>query len=222
MRFFKNPWFKPVSVLLFFGLICLLLRSFNIDYTKITPEALRNKILSFGIWAPIIYIIFYTLRPLVLFPAGVFSMVGGLAFGPLFGTIYIVIGATICAVVEFFIARISGRSAVAKFMKGKVASIDEAIEKHGFKTVLLVRLIPNVAYDIQNYSLGLTKVRFCDYLIATFLAIIPGSFAFAYLGHSLTDFKHMWKIMLAISLIVIIYLTQNYFRKKRTSFTKDI
>ena len=214
MKFFKNPWFKPVFVLLFFGLICLLLRSFNIDYIKVTPGALRNKILSFGIWAPIIYIVFYTLRPLVLFPAGVFSMVGGLAFGPLFGTIYVVIGATISAVVEFFIARVSGRGAVAKFMKGKVASIDEAIKKHGFKTVLLVRLIPNVAYDIQNYSLGLTKVRFRDYFIATFLGIIPGSFAFVYLGHSLTDFKHMWKIILAISLIVVIYLTQNYFRKR--------
>jgi uncharacterized membrane protein YdjX (TVP38/TMEM64 family) len=215
VRFFKNPWFKLVATLLFFVLVYLVLRISNIDYTKMTPEALRNKILSFGIWAPIIYITFYTLRPLVLFPAGVFSMVGGLAFGPFFGTIYVIIGATISAVVEFLIARISGRGAVAKFMKGKIVSVDEAIEKHGFKTVLLVRLIPNVSYDIQNYSLGLTKVRFRDYFIATFLGIIPGSFAFVYLGHSLTDFRHAWKIMLAVSLIVAICFTQNYFKKRR-------
>ena len=154
MKILKNTWVRLAIIVLFFVLVYVLLRVFNVDYSKISPEIVREKILSFGIWAPIVYIVFYSLRPLILFPAAITSMVGGLAFGPLFGTIYTVIGGTICAVVEFFIARFFGRGAVARFLKGKLVSVDEAIEKHGFSTVLLIRLIPNAPYDVQNDSLG--------------------------------------------------------------------
>lgn len=183
--------------------------------SNISPQVLRNKILRFGMWAPIIYIIFYTLRPLILFPAGLLSIVGELAFGALLGTIYVVIGATISAVVEFFIARAFGRDAVSKFIKGRLLHLDEAIERYGFKTVLLIRLIPNLPYDIQNYSLGLTRVKLKDYFLATFLGIIPGSFAFVYLGYSLTDFRNLWKILSAIMVLASIYLFQSYLKRKR-------
>ena len=83
-------------------------------------------------------------------------------------------------------------------------------------TVLWVRLIPNVAYDIQNYSLGLTKVRLKDYFLATFFGIIPGTFGFVYLGYSLSDFRQLWKIMVAALIIIAIYFTQGYLRKKRS------
>lgn len=210
----KNPWLRIVVVILFFVLIYLALRILHIDYSKITPAAIKEKILAFGIWAPVIYIAFYSLRPLILFPAGILSIVGGLSFGPLWGTVYTVVGATICALIEFFIARYFGRGVVAKFIKGKLVSLDQGIEKHGFMTVLWVRLIPSVAYDIQNYSLGLTKVRLKDYFLATFFGIIPGTFGFVYLGYSLSDFSQLWKIMLATLIIITIYFMQKYFRKK--------
>lgn len=216
MRFLKNPWVKAAIVILFFVLVYLALRLLHIDYSKITPSAIKEKILSFGIWAPVIYIVFYSLRPLILFPAGILSIVGGLSFGALWGTVYTVVGATICAVLEFLIARYFGRGAVARFIKGKLLSLDEGIERHGFMTVLWVRLIPNVAYDIQNYSLGLTKVRLKDYFLATFFGIIPGTFGFVYLGYSLSDFRQLWKIMLAALIIIVIYFAQGYLRKKRS------
>lgn len=216
MKIFKSPWFKVLLVLLFFTLVYMLLRLFHIDYSQITPEKVKEKILSFGIWAPVIYVIFYTLRPLILFPAGVLSMVGGLAFGPVWGLVYVVIGATISGVVEFFIARAFGRDAVAKFIKGKFVNLDQAIERHGFKTVLLIRLIPNVPYDIQNYSLGLTRIKFRDYFLATSLGIIPGSFAFVYLGSSLTNFRQFWKIIIAVLIFIGIYFLQKYLKKRHS------
>jgi uncharacterized membrane protein YdjX (TVP38/TMEM64 family) len=212
----KNPWVRLIVALFFFAAVYVMLKALRVDYSHVTPQIVRNKILSFGVWAPVMYIVFYSLRVLVLFPAGVLTIVGGLTFGPLFGTVYTVIGATLCAVIEFFIARFSGRQAFAKFLKGKLAAIDKSIETNSFKTVLLIRLIPNVAYDIQNYSLGLTGVKVKDYILATMLGIIPGTVAFAFLGHSLTDLRNVWKIMTALFIIVVIYFVQYYFRKKRT------
>ena len=222
MKLLKNVWVKLAIIILFFVLVYVLLRVFNVDYSKISPEKVREKILSFGLWAPIVYIVFYSLRPLILFPAAVTSMVGGLAFGPVFGTVYTVIGATICAVVEFFVARFFGRGAIARFLKGKLVSVDEAIEKHGFATVLLIRLIPNAPYDVQNYSLGLTRVRPRDYCLATFIGIIPGTFMFVYLGYSLSDPKQLWKIMLAALLFVGLYLLQKYLRAKHGHKIKTV
>ena len=206
-----------IKLTIFIGVLALIygvIRFFHIDYTSFSPQNVRDKILAFGIWAPIVYIVFYTLRPLILFPAGLLTITGGLAFGPLFGTIYTVIGGTGCAVAEFFFARYFGRGAAAKLIKGKMAKIDEGIEKHGFITVLWIRLIPNVAYDIQNYSLGLTKVRFRDYFLATAFGIIPGTFAFVYLGSSLTDLRQFWKVLLAIFFILALIGLQKFWRSR--------
>jgi uncharacterized membrane protein YdjX (TVP38/TMEM64 family) len=222
MKLLKNVWVKLAIVLLFFVIVFVVLKVLGVDYSKISPENVKEKILSLGVWAPIGYIVFYTLRPLILFPAAVTSMVGGLAFGPTWGTLYTVIGATICAVVEFFIARIFGRGAVARFLKGKLVSVDEAIEKHGFITVLMIRLIPNAPYDVQNYSLGLTRVKARDYFLATFLGIIPGTFVFVYLGHSVSDPKQLWKIMIAALLFLGVYFLQKHLRAKHGHKIKTV
>ncbi len=198
----------------FFLFIYGVFRLFHVDVHQFTPQRIRQFLLDFGIWAPLVYILFYSLRPLVLFPAALLSLAGGLAFGSLWGTFYTVIGATLCALWEFLFARVFGREAVGKFLKGKIAKLDERTERHGFMTVLWVRLIPSVAYDIQNYSLGLTRVRLKDYFWATLVGIIPGTFAFVYLGSSLTDLKNFWKFLIGVLLIVGILYLPKLRRKK--------
>ncbi len=96
--------------------------------------------------------------------------------------------------------------------------IDEEIKTHGFLTVLLIRLIPNVAWDIQNLSLGLTKVKFRDYFLATLIGIMPGSFAFVFFGASLIKVlfnpKTFWVIGIAILLFAVVYVLQKYLKKE--------
>lgn len=85
--------------------------------------------------------------------------------------------------------------------------------------MLLVRLIPNVAWDIQNLALGLTKVKFRDYFSATFIGIMPASFALVYFGSSfisvLTNPKYFWKILVAISLLVLLYCLQRFYKNRQ-------
>ncbi|MBI4436067.1 MAG: TVP38/TMEM64 family protein [Candidatus Omnitrophica bacterium] len=210
----RSVWIKFGIFCAFLFLIYGIFRLFRIDYHQFTPQRVRGFLLGFGAWAPIVYIVFYVIRPLVLFPAGILSITGGLAFGSLFGTLYTVIGATLCALWEFLFARAFGREAVGKFIKGKITRLDEGIEKHGFMTVLWVRLIPSVAYDMQNYGLGLTKVRLKDYFWATLFGIIPGTFAFVYLGSSLTDLKNFWKFLAAVLLVAALSFLPKVWKKR--------
>lgn len=182
------------------------------DPGQVSPERIRGWVLSFGIWAPVIYLVAYG-QPLVPLPASVMTIAGGLAFGPAWGTLAALTGATLRASSQFLVARLLGREVVAKLLKGRVAKLDQKISENGFQTVLLIRLIPSLPFDMLNYGLGFSKVRFGPYVIASFLGMIPGSFAYVYLGHSLTDPRHLWKLGVAILLVVALIVAQKVIRK---------
>jgi uncharacterized membrane protein YdjX (TVP38/TMEM64 family) len=138
----------------------------------------------------------------VPFPVSIFTMAGGLAFGPVWGTLAAVTGATVRACGQFGMARVLGRETVAKLLGGRrLAALNNKIRDNSFQTVLWIRLIPNVPFDLQNYGLGFSRVRFGPYALATLLGIVPGCFAFVYLGYALTDPRHLWKFLLAVLLM---------------------
>lgn len=176
----------------------------------------ENYIQSLGFWGPIAYIVFYILRPLILFPAGLLTALGGAIFGPFFGTMYTVVGATGCAIWEFLVARYVGREWIKKKIGHHIAKIDTHMDKHGIWTLLLIRLIPNLPYDVQNYGLGLTKIGFGSYCIGTFFGIMPGTFAFCYLGRSLFE-GNAGKVLIAILIIAGLVLFQRWYKKKKSS-----
>lgn len=218
MKILKGPWAKLVMGSVFIGIVIFIFKTFNIDFSQITSDEFKARIDSFGIWGPIAYIILYIFRPLILLPAAITSASAGAIWGTTKGFIILQIGANLSAIGEFLIARYFAREAIEKMVKGKMAKIDDAVEKRGFVTVLLIRLIPNVTWDIQNFSLGLTKVKFRDYFLATLIGIMPGSFALVYFGSSLikvlTDPKNLWMIILAIFIFIGVYYLQKFLRDK--------
>jgi uncharacterized membrane protein YdjX (TVP38/TMEM64 family) len=183
------------------------LQASGFDVTQLTPERVRAYVLSFGALAPLIYLAVYA-QPLVPLPASILTMTGGLAFGPFWGMAAAIVGATVRACGQFLIVRLFGREAVARLLQGRVAALDQKIGEYGFHAVLLIRLIPNVPYDVQNYGLGLSRVAFGPYVLATFLGIMPASFAFVYLGYSLTDPRQIWKLLIGVLLILIVMVAQ--------------
>ena len=209
------------SVWLKLGIVALLVVGFGaalkvlgLDVTKLTPERVGEFVRSFGVWAPLVYLTAYG-QPVVPLPASVMTIVAGVAFGKLSGFIAALVGATLRACSEFLVARLLGRDAVAKLLKGKVAELDAKIGDNAFKTVLLIRLIPNLPFDMQNYGLGFSRAGFIPYTLATFLGMIPGCFTFVYLGYSLTDPKQIWKLGVAILLIVGLVVAQGMWKRRR-------
>ncbi len=213
-------WLKLGLLLLFLVGLGWGLKALGIDVTQVNPDRIREFVLGFGIWAPVVYLLAYG-QPIVPLPASVMTITGGLAFGPLWGSAIALSGATVRASTQFLVARLLGRGAVEKLLKGKAASLDQKIGEHGFKAVLLIRLIPSFPFDMLNYGLGFSQVRFRSYVLASFLGMIPGAFAYVYLGYSLTDPKHLWKLGIAILLIVGLMLGQRAWKKSRHTQPPD-
>jgi len=212
----RSTWVKLGLLLLFLAGLGTLIHASGIDLRHITPEKIRGFVLSFGVWAPAVYLLAYA-QPLIPLPASVMTLTGGLAFGPWWGTLAALVGATARATSEFLVARLLGRETVAKLLKGKVAALDQKLEDNGFKAVLLIRLIPNVPFDFQNYGLGFSRVKLVPYVLASFLGMLPGCFAFVYLGYSLTDPKQMWKLLVAILLIVGLMVGTSKWKQRRAA-----
>lgn len=148
------------------------------------PQSIRNYILSYGGWAPVVYISIYTLRPLVFFPASLLSLAGGLVFGPWLGTLYTVIGAVAGAVLSFTVAGKIGSRFLPDKQNGETAKIQQQLEKNGFWYVLLFRFIPVINFDLISYLAAFAKVRPAAFALATLIGVIPGTFAYNFLGSS--------------------------------------
>ncbi len=180
------------------------------------PERIRDTILGYGIWAPLVYMGLYALASVLFIPGSPLTLAGGAIFGPLYGTLYTVIGATLGAVLAFSLSRYFkqhflqyGEGSVAK----KLERYDEKIASHGFVTVLFLRFVPLFPFNGLNFGLGVTKVSFRDYFLGTFLGIIPGTFAYVYFGDSLASLN-ITKIVLAILIVVVLSLVGKIVMKK--------
>lgn len=191
---------KWLLVAVAIGLVIWLSRSvFDVE-----AEGLRNWILSFGLWAPVIYIIVYTTRPLIFFPASVLSIAGGLAFGAWMGTLYTIIGATLGAMLSFLVAKSVGKSIVTEQWTGKAAKFQRQMEQNGFLYVLLFRLIPVINFDLISYMAAIAKVRFASFALATLIGIVPGTFAYNFLGSSFVSGNPK---VIGAAIIVFVVLT---------------
>ncbi|MCA0988373.1 TVP38/TMEM64 family protein [Guptibacillus algicola] len=216
---------KPSTWLKWGGIILVVIGLiwFSRTYLNFRVNDIRDWILSFGILAPIVYIVIYTIRPLIFFPASVLSIAGGLAFGSLFGTIYTVLGATSGAVLSFIVARTLGKSIANKDWQGKGRKLQEQLEKNGFFYVLFFRFVPLFNFDLISYSAGLSKVKFSSYLFGTLIGIIPGTFAYNFLGSSLVSGDPMvigTAVVVFLILSVIPILIRNKYAKKDPSLQK--
>ena len=199
-----------IGILLLIGVV-FGLRVVGIDVTQMTPRHVRDFVLSFGLFAPLIYLAVYG-QPLVPLPATVMIMTAGLAFGSFWGLLAAITGSVIRACSQFGLARLLGRDAIERLLKGRAAIFSQAIETHAFQAVFLIRLIPSgLPFDVQNYALGLSRVGVGPYVLATTLAIIPISLVYVYLGSSLTDLGKVWKVVVAVALIVAFVLGQRWY-----------
>jgi uncharacterized membrane protein YdjX (TVP38/TMEM64 family) len=138
---------------------------------------------SYGALAPVVFIAGFAVGTAALVPASIFTMAAGVLFGVVRGTVYAFLGATLGAMIAFLISRYVARRTVKRKLSAdtRFTRIDRAIRSHGFKVVFLLRLSPVFPFAIINYTLGLTRVRFVDYLAAS-IGLIPPTWLYVYNG----------------------------------------
>jgi len=153
-----------------------------------TQTALSNFLESAGMWAPVLFILVYAVGVCLFVPGTLLTVLGAAIFGAYFGFLYVWIGAMIGASVAFWIGRTLGREFAASMVGDRLKKYDDAVARNGLATVLYLRLV-YFPFTPMNFGMGLTKVRFRDYLAGTGLGILVGTFIFTFFIGTL---KEVW------------------------------
>ena len=214
-----RKWIHIPLVIVIFGLFAVTAGTYFSQYDTFTRENLRAFIGGFGAFAPVAYAVIYVVSAPIPFLAPALSAVGGLLFGTLWGTVLVLVIASVSALVPFLMARNLGREWVESKLQGKKMEeiYRQSEDGKGFTFIVLLRLVPLLPWEVQNYVAGLTKVAIPTFLLGTVVGIIPGSFSLVFLGSAAAD-PASWQFVAAIALkvltalIPVIYL---YFKNRR-------
>ncbi|MFA6008347.1 MAG: VTT domain-containing protein [Desulfobacteraceae bacterium] len=151
-------------------------------------ESLRQGVASLGSLAPLAYILLYSIAPSLFLPGLPITLVGGILFGPFWGVVYSITGATVGASIAFLIARYLARDWIqAKLIGPRWKELDLNVEKNGWKIVAFTRLVPLFPFNLLNYAFGLTPIKFFPFVIASFFCMLPACIAFIVFSSSLVD-----------------------------------
>jgi uncharacterized membrane protein YdjX (TVP38/TMEM64 family) len=170
----------------------------------LTPDGVRQLVVSWGPFGPVVFTGMFAVRPFVFFPSTLLFLAGGLAFGVGWGTLYAAIGATLGAVIGFTIARALGHDFVRAQLGDRLAEMQA--NRWGAGLVLVLNLIPVVPITMINYGAGLSGMSLLPFTLAVAAGITPRAFAYSFFGHSLLDIgsrKFVVALVLLVALVVI-------------------
>ena len=172
-------------------------------------SALESWVKNAGSAGPIVFMLIYVIGTVFFLPGAVLTLAGGALFGPVFGAFYNLTAATIGAMISFLAARYLAHDWVEKKTGGRMKQLKQGVEGEGWKFVAFVRLVPLFPFNVLNYALGLTKIKFSHYSIATYIFMLPGAVAYTYLGYVGREAVAggdglIQKIMLALALLAIV------------------
>ena len=181
----SKPLVKAMIFVVFIIAAIFLIR-FTPVKNYLTADALGGFLEGAGLWAPVVYMMLYAVGVCLFLPGTLLTGLGAAIFGAYWGFLYVWIGAMMGASAAFFIGRTLGRDFAASLIGNKLKKYDDAIERNGFATVLYLRLV-YFPFTPMNFGMGLTKVRFRDYVAGTGLGIIVGTFIFTFFIGTLKD-----------------------------------
>ncbi|EOY05528.1 SNARE associated Golgi protein family isoform 2 [Theobroma cacao] len=183
--------------LLLLLLTAVIFACFTLPVEKILKDFLLWVDKDLGPWGPLVLAVAYIPLTVLAVPASVLTLGGGYLFGLPVGFVADSIGATVGAGAAFLLGRTIGRSFVVSKLKDypQFRSVAIAIRRSGFKIVLLLRLVPLLPFNVLNYLLSVTPVPIGEYMLASWLGMMPITLALVYVGTTLKDLSdvtHGW------------------------------
>ncbi|MBU2700230.1 putative membrane protein YdjX (TVP38/TMEM64 family) [Sporomusaceae bacterium BoRhaA] len=174
---------------------------------------LKEFILSYGVWAPMMSICLMTVQSLFPFVPGLaITIANAWIFGWLWGSFYSWTGSLVGAALDFGIARWYGHPVVKKFVSSKYLDrLNTFFETYGLAAIALARLTPVVPYKVVSYGAGFTTLAFSKYLFATGFGQTPAILLYSYLGQNITRSLH--GVIFATSLFLLILIVLYVYRE---------
>ena len=143
--------------------------------------------------APLIFVPVYAGAVAMAVPGTIATLAGGAVFGLWWGTVFNWLGATIGANLAYLLARFLGREGLTQILGGKMdrwpamERLDQAVNRHGFRGMLTLRLVPVVPFNALNFGGGLVGMKWPTYALATGLGILPGTFVYTMFADALLE-----------------------------------
>lgn len=189
---------------------------------------------SLGAWGPVVFIAGYGLAAVVMMPAVLLTVAAGALFGVFRGVVYVMLGATLGAALAFLSGRYAARHFVEHLLERdpRLVAVDRAVEREGLRLVFLLRLSPAVPYTLLNYALGLSRVRFRDYISGS-IGMLPAVTMYVYSGKVAGDLASLasgaarprdttYYVILGLGLAVTIGVTVYVTRLARRAIQESI
>ena len=185
-----------------------------------SAQILEHWVSRFGQAGPLVFIGLYAIATVLFLPGSIVTLVGGALFGPLWGVLYNLTGATIGATAAFLISRYLAADWVEQKSGPRVRHLKTGVEAEGWRFVAFVRLVPLFPFNLLNYALGLTRIQVSHYVVTTYIAMLPGAIAYTYLGYAGREFIAggeglIQKGLLALALLALAIFLPGLIRRLR-------
>jgi uncharacterized membrane protein YdjX (TVP38/TMEM64 family)/Fe-S oxidoreductase len=188
-RFFLSIGQKFNTKKLFFGLtviLLILLATYLRRSGYISTDSILEFLREHKVAAPLFFILIFAIGPSLFIPSLPLTLGSGFLWGPFWGVIFSITGATAGASVAFLVARyLMGDTIKKRFGYDKWQWLQEKVEKHGWKAVAFARLLPILPFPALNYMFGVTPIPFLHYLWSTFVFMLPACIAYVAFGSSM-------------------------------------
>lgn len=175
------PWIKLLCVA---AAVCALIALGQVVDIPEKINAVLAWVEGLGAVGMAVFVGLYIVACIFVLPGSAITLGGGAIYGLPVGFALVSVGSTLGATLTFVIARYLARDWVAGKVEGNQTfkSMDEAVAQQGWKIVFLTRLTPLIPFNIQNYGYGLTKVSLPQYILASWIGMMPGTVLYVYFG----------------------------------------
>lgn len=210
------PKLKQSLILL--AIFCIIATGIGVLAIDNVDRQLQIWLETMGVFAPVIYIVLYTVGTLLILPSTPLNLTGGAIFGIWWGTLWTTLAALVAAIATFAFTRTIGRELVTQKLAGRWRAVDAEIRQGGLFYLFAIRLLPIIPYGIVNFVAGLTSIKFKDYLIGTLLGTLPGVLPFVMMGAGITELSqgNILPLMAAFALTGILVGGATWYRQKNS------
>jgi uncharacterized membrane protein YdjX (TVP38/TMEM64 family) len=210
----KPRWTKLIIATAVILAVIALMKYFGLfQYVSIQNIMnLKAWINGLGAIGPLVYILLFIAACLFFLPGLPVAILGGLAFGPIMGTVWASIGSTTGAALAFLVARYVAREMVEGWAQTNpiFKKIDDGVAAQGWRMLMITRLVPVFPFNLQNYAYGLTKIGFPTYVLVSWICMLPGAIAFTFMGGAIVSGEgNIGRIFmyLAIGAVVLVLIS---------------
>lgn len=218
--FLEKHWQKGVALLLWAALLGAYFWYTSVN--NLGPMQAGQQLVELmqsSLYGPLIYLIFYSLRPLFFFSAIILTLAGGFVFGPVLGVIYTVLASNLSSMVAYTIGRYFGQDALdPDESSSMIQRYADRMRHNSFETVLIMRFI-FLPYDLVSYLAGFLRIDWKAFILATALGSVPGTISFVLVGASsgLTEDGlefNPWVLLPAGIIFVVSLGLSRYFKRR--------